>query len=109
MGSIVKILLEKIPKFEIESFKTELGISRDYRQQESIPKARRKFTYLSQNPAFRRYHIPLLPYMFTKYICSWHGSPHDCYLMHRCANEGPEAQLREDDGLRVVEDSNDID
>lgn len=52
--------------------------------------------------------MALLPYMFTRYICSWYGSPYNCYYLHGYTKKGLHGQLWEDEELRVVEDSDDI-
>lgn len=108
MSSIVKLLLEKIPESGIESFKAELEIERNIRQQESIPNDRRKFSILFMYPASGQINIALIPYMFIKFICSWYGRPYDCNIMNRYGKEGPFAQSLEDDELGVVENSDDI-
>lgn len=75
IGSIVKILLGMIPDSEIDSFKAELGISINIRQQDSIPNARRKFTFLFQYPASGRYYIALLFISLPNIFAAGMGAP----------------------------------
>lgn len=99
-GSILKILLEKIPESEIEIFNAKFGISINNRHQESIPNASRKLGFLFQYPASGRYYIALLPYMFMKYICSWYRTPFDCYIMHGYGEEDHMISYRRMTGLK---------